>query len=71
MIELYDLGERPPLGIVPPKMHAFVVRQTPGRTPTGQTSRLEPPASGPHRNRSVYRAPRKITDLSYSCESAA
>src|ERR1035441_6679037 len=28
MIELYDLGERPPLGIVPPKMHAFVVRQS-------------------------------------------
>jgi crotonyl-CoA carboxylase/reductase len=27
MVELYDLGERPPLGVVPQKMHAFAVRQ--------------------------------------------
>ena len=27
MTELYDLGDRPPLGDVPEKMHAFVVRQ--------------------------------------------
>ena len=26
-MELYDLGARPPLGEVPPKMHAFTVRQ--------------------------------------------
>ncbi len=26
-MELYDLGDRPPLGDVPPKMHAFTVRQ--------------------------------------------
>ena len=25
--EIYDLGERPELGVTPPKMHAFVVRQ--------------------------------------------
>ena len=25
--ELYDLGDQPPLGEVPPKMHAFMVRQ--------------------------------------------
>ena len=25
--ELYDLGEKPPMGVVPEKMHAFVVRQ--------------------------------------------
>ena len=25
--ELYDLGEMPPLGEVPEKMHAFLVRQ--------------------------------------------
>ena len=25
--EVYDLGDRPPLGVVPAKMHAFVVRQ--------------------------------------------
>ena len=25
--DLYDLGDRPPLGEVPPKMHAFLVRQ--------------------------------------------
>lgn len=25
--EIYDLGARPPLGVVPPKMHAFTVRQ--------------------------------------------
>jgi crotonyl-CoA carboxylase/reductase len=28
MMELYDLGEYPPLGVVPPKMHAFAVRQS-------------------------------------------
>src|SRR5688572_15692198 len=27
MPELYDLGAKPPLGEVPPKMHAYVVRQ--------------------------------------------
>ena len=27
MRELYDIGERPPLGTVPPRMHAFAVRQ--------------------------------------------
>lgn len=27
MTDLYDLGERPPLGTVPSKMHAFAVRQ--------------------------------------------
>jgi crotonyl-CoA carboxylase/reductase len=26
-MELYDLGNRPPLGEIPPKMHAFAVRQ--------------------------------------------
>jgi crotonyl-CoA carboxylase/reductase len=25
--EIFDLGERPPLGVVPEKMHAFCVRQ--------------------------------------------
>ena len=25
--ELYDLGDQPPLGEVPSKMHAFMVRQ--------------------------------------------
>ena len=25
--EIYELGERPPLGTVPEKMHAFCVRQ--------------------------------------------
>ncbi|HIF93654.1 MAG TPA: hypothetical protein EYQ60_11095, partial [Myxococcales bacterium] len=25
--ELYDLGEKPELGVVPEKMHAFLVRQ--------------------------------------------
>ncbi len=25
--ELFDLGDRPPLGVIPPKMHAFTVRQ--------------------------------------------
>ena len=27
MADLYDLGERPPLGVVPERMHAFAVRQ--------------------------------------------
>ena len=27
MIDLCDLGERPPLGEVPKRMHAFLVRQ--------------------------------------------
>jgi crotonyl-CoA carboxylase/reductase len=27
MADLYDLGETPPLGVVPPTMHAFTVRQ--------------------------------------------
>ena len=27
MTELFDLGDRPPLGEVPSKMHAFLVRQ--------------------------------------------
>ena len=27
MKDLYDLGERPPLGQVPARMHAYVVRQ--------------------------------------------
>ena len=27
MADLYDLGERPPLGEVPKRMHAYVVRQ--------------------------------------------
>ena len=25
--EIYDLGDQPPLGVVPKKMHAFCVRQ--------------------------------------------
>ena len=25
--EIYDLGDQPPLGVVPEKMHAFCVRQ--------------------------------------------
>ena len=25
--EFFDLGDRPPLGVIPPKMHAFTVRQ--------------------------------------------
>jgi crotonyl-CoA carboxylase/reductase len=25
--DLFDLGDRPPLGVIPPKMHAFTVRQ--------------------------------------------
>jgi crotonyl-CoA carboxylase/reductase len=24
--ELYNLGEMPPLGIIPPKMHAWLIR---------------------------------------------
>ena len=27
MADLYDLGERPPVGDVPKRMHAYVVRQ--------------------------------------------
>ena len=27
MPDLYDLGERPPLGLVPKQMHAYAVRQ--------------------------------------------
>lgn len=27
MPDLYDLGERPPLGLVPTQMHAYAVRQ--------------------------------------------
>jgi len=27
MSDLYDLGHQPPLGVVPARMHAFVVRQ--------------------------------------------
>ena len=27
MADLYDLGDRPPLGEVPKRMHAFAVRQ--------------------------------------------
>ncbi len=32
-MELYDLGDRPPLGDVPEKMHAVVVRQNRFREP--------------------------------------
>ena len=28
MADLYDLGERPPLGLVPKQMHAYAVRQS-------------------------------------------
>ena len=28
MADLYDLGERPPLGEVPKRMHAYLVRQS-------------------------------------------
>ena len=28
MPDLYDLGERPPLGLVPTQMHAYAVRQS-------------------------------------------
>ena len=28
MADLYDLGEKPPLGVVPKQMHAFAVRQS-------------------------------------------
>ena len=27
MADLYDLGERPPVGEIPKRMHAYVVRQ--------------------------------------------
>ena len=47
-MELYDLGDRPPLGEVPPKMHAFTVRQDRFGEPRGAWKRevIPTPAIG-------------------------
>ena len=42
--EIYDLGDQPPLGVVPEKMHAFCVRQErfgePKEACSGRSSRF-------------------------------
>ena len=47
--ELYDLGEMPPLGEVPPKMHAFLVRQDRFGAPEAAWQRevIDTPELGP------------------------
>ncbi|MBI2764970.1 MAG: crotonyl-CoA carboxylase/reductase [Chloroflexi bacterium] len=47
--ELYDLGEAPPLGYVPPRMHAQVIRQPRFGRPEGAFARevVPTPAIGP------------------------
>jgi crotonyl-CoA carboxylase/reductase len=47
--EIYDLGDMPPLGEVPPKMHAFAVRQDRFGEPTKSWKREEinTPSIGP------------------------
>ena len=47
--ELYDLGEKPPLGEVPPKMHAFLVRQDRFGAPESAWQRevIDTPELGP------------------------
>jgi crotonyl-CoA carboxylase/reductase len=49
MPDLYDLGERPPLGLVPKQMHAFAVRQSRFGQPRDAWKRevLPTPAIGP------------------------
>ncbi len=47
--ELYDLGQRPPLGVMPAKMHAFAVRQDRFGEPTDAWRRevIQTPEIGP------------------------
>ena len=47
--QLYDLGEAPPLGVVPPQMHAQLIRQSRFGTPTKAFGReiIAVPAIGP------------------------
>ncbi len=50
LTDLYPMGEAPPIGYVPPRMHAQVIRQSRFGEPTQafRSEVIETPEIGPH-----------------------